>query len=448
MSDNKNDFSRRDFMKLSSLTAATLAVGAGAAMSGRAEAAMVNVHGKADLPKAKGPRLVVVGGGTSGLTIAKYAKKANPKLDVVLVEKRDMYSSCFASNLLYSGNIDLEFLANYSFLDAAVNNKYTFFNATCTGLDRAGKKLMTSEGEIDYDFLCVAPGISYDYTRVGVKDPETEQALRMNYPGGFISPTEHVSIRQKVQGFEGGTFVVTVPSGNYRCLPGPFERACLIASAFKKNKVKGKVLVLDPNAAPLVKAQGFLAAFGELYKDVLEYKPNTKIEGIDLATKTIKGEFESFKFDDGTIYPGVRGSTLIEMLGLMDPKSPQKEALIDDHKYNFIGDDHVYVTGDARPMGFSKSANTANTEGRYVGKLIAARAQGKDIDWVSPETICYSMVNASPEEAISVSARYVYDNAKKQFGFSPDTTMDEHRDAAKGKRLREWCKGMYRDLFA
>jgi sulfide dehydrogenase [flavocytochrome c] flavoprotein subunit len=447
MSENRNDFSRRDFIKLSSLTAASLAVG-GCAATGPAQATMVGTSGKAPLPKAKGPRLVVLGGGTSGLTIAKYAKKAYSRFDVVLVEKRDMYSSCFASNLLYSGLINLEFLADHSFLDAAVNNKYTFFNATCTGLDRAAKKLVTDQGEIDYDFLVVAPGISYDYSRIGVNDPETEYALRQTYPGGFISPTEHVTIRQKVQGFEGGIFVVTVPGGNYRCLPGPYERACMVAAAFKKNKVKGKVLVLDHNPNITIKAGGFKAAFSELYKDYIEYKPSIEIKGVDIEKRLIKTEFDTIKFDDATIYPGARGSTLIQALGLMDPKSPQKEALIDDHKYNFVGDDHVYVTGDSRPMGFSKSANTANTEGKYVAKVLAARAQGKDIDWVSPETICYSMVNADPAEAISVSARYVYDAQKKAFGFSPDTSMDEKRDTAKGNRCMEWHKGMYRDLFA
>jgi sulfide dehydrogenase [flavocytochrome c] flavoprotein subunit len=447
MTRNTKDISRRDFFKLSGAVAAATAAG-GVALSSPVQAAMVGTNGKANLPKAKGPRLVVVGGGTSGLTIAKYAKKNYPKFDVVLVEKRHMYSSCFASNLLYSGVISLEFLADHSFLDAAVNNKYTFFNATCTGLDRASRKLYTSEGEIDYDYLVVAPGISYDYARIGVTDPDTEYALRQNYPGGFISPTEHITIRQKVQGFEGGTFVITVPGGNYRCLPGPYERACMVAAAFKKNKVKGKVLVLDHNANFTIKAGGFSAAFKELYGDYIEYKPSMEIKGVDVEKRIIKTEFDTVKFDEATIYPGVRGSVLIEMLGLMDPKSPQKEALIDDHKYNFVGDDRVYVTGDSRPMGFSKSANTANTEAKYVAKLLAARAQGKDIDWVSPETICYSMVNANPSEAISVSARYVYDNAKKAFGFSPDTTMDEKRDTAKGNRLMEWNKGMYRDLFA
>ena len=447
MSGNGNDLSRRGFFKLSGALAATTAV-AGMAATAPAQAAMVGNNGKAPLPKAKGPRLVIVGGGTSGLTIAKYAKREYAKFDVVLVEKRDMYSSCFGSNMWYAGVVNLEFLAAHSFLDAAVNNKYTYFNATCTGLDRAGKKLMTDRGEIDYDFLVIAPGISYDYSRIGVTDPETTFALRQQYPGGFISPTEHVTLRDKVVGFEGGTFVVTVPGGNYRCLPGPYERACMIASAFKKSKVKGKVLVLDHNAKPTIKAEGFLTAFSELYKDVIEYKPSSEIKGVDVDKKIIKTEFDSIKFDDAAIYPGVRGSHLIEALGLVDPKSPQKEALVDPLKYNVVGDPHVYVTGDSRPQPFSKSANTANTEGKYVAKVLAARAQGKDIDWYSPETICFSMVNANPLEAISVDAGYVYDPAKG-FGFNMATIkMDEKRDAAKGRACIEWAKGMYRDLFA
>ncbi|MDD5249178.1 MAG: FAD/NAD(P)-binding oxidoreductase [Rhodocyclaceae bacterium] len=448
MNDNSNDLSRRNFIKFGGVAAASIAAVGASTMSQSAQAAMVGTKGKANLPKAKGPRLVVVGGGTSGLTIAKYVKKANPKLDVVLVEKRDMYSSCFASNLLYSGMISLEFLADHSFLDAAVNNKYTFFNATVTGLDRAARKLMTNEGEIDYDYLVVAPGIHYDYSRIGVTDPEVEFMLRQNAPGGFVSPTEHITIRDKVRNFEGGTFVITVPGGNYRCLPGPYERGCMVAAAFKKNKVKAKVLVLDHNPNFTIKAAGFSAAYKELYGDYIEYKPSSAIKSVDPVKKVITTEFDTINYDEATIYPGVRGSRLLEALGLMDPKSPQKEALIDDHKYNFPGDDRVYVTGDSRPMGFSKSANTSNTEAKYVAKLIAARSLGKEIDWVSPETICYSMCNAEPGEAISVSARYVYDNAKKAFGFSPDTTMDEHRDVAKGNRLIEWNKGMYRDLFA
>ena len=239
----------------------------------------------------------------------------------------------------------------------------------------------------------VAPGISYDYSRIGVNDPETEYALRQTYPGGFISPTEHVTIRQKVQGFEGGIFAITVPGGNYRCLPGPSSGPAWSPPRSRRTKSRARYWS-STSTEHHHQGRGFKAAFSELYKDYIEYKPSIEIKGVDIEKRLIKTESDTIKFDDATIYPGARGSTLIQALGLMDPKSPQKEALIDDHKYNFVGDDHVYVTGDSWPMGFSKSANTANTEGKYVAKVLAARAQGKDIDWASPETICYSMVNA------------------------------------------------------
>ncbi len=446
--NNNPKLSRRNFFKMSG-AATLLAAGTGTLGPIPAGAAtlMIGNGTKANLPKAKGPRLVIVGAGTSGLTIAKYAKMTYPKFDVVLVEKRDMYSSCFSSNLLYADLVSLEFLANHSFLDAARHGQYIFFNATCTGLDRSSRKLITNMGEINYDYLVLAPGIDYDYSRIGVNDIEAETLLRNNYPAGWIMPTEHISIRNKVRTFNGGLFVQTVPSGNYRCLPAPYERACMIAAYFKKHKIKGKVLVLDFSPDITIKARGFHAAFDELYKDYIQYEPSTDIKNVDVINKTINTEFDSYQFDDAAIYPGVRGARIIENFGLLDPRSTQKEAHIDAFKYNIIGDEHVYVTGDSRPMGYSKSANTANTEGKYVAKLIAAHVQGKTVDWESPRTLCFSMVNAAPMEAISVDARYSYDPEKQSFDFS-NTKLDENRDHSKGLAALAWAQGIYSDLFS
>jgi sulfide dehydrogenase [flavocytochrome c] flavoprotein subunit len=348
------------------------------------------------------------------------------------------------------GIINLEFLAGHSFLDAAVNNGYTFFNATVTGLDRASRTLATSEGDVNYDFLVLAPGISYDFDKIGVKDVETMTAVRQMYPGGFISPMEHVTLKRKVQEFEGGVFVQTVPSGNYRCLPGPYERACLMAAWIKKNGIKGKVVILDANPDVTIKKQGFHAAFDELYKGIIEYKPGQAITGVDVEKKVLKTEFDSFHFDEASIYPNVRGNVLIEHLGLLAPstKSGQKEANVDTRFYNLIGDPRVYVTGDSRPHPYSKSANTSNTEGQFMAKVLAARAQGKEIPWQSPETVCYSMTNAFPPEAIKVDAKYVYDAGKDAItGFSPDTKTWEVRDQAMGRAYLEWAQGIYRDMF-
>lgn len=443
---HKNKLSRRGFIKLSG---AALAAGAVGGLPSMAEAAPKGVSAgkKAYLPKAKGPRVVVVGGGVSGLTIAKYLKQENPKFDVVLVEKRALYTSCFSSNLWYADIIDLEFLT-HSFLDAAKDGGYIFFNATCIGVDRAGRKVHTDQGEIAYDYLVLAPGIDYDYARIGVNDPETEYRLRTEYPAGFMMGTEHVSIKRKIQNFKGGIFVQTVPGGNFRCKPAPYERTCMIASYFKKHKIKGKVLVLDNNPDIAVKKAGFQAAFDELYKDYVEYVPSVNITGVDADTKTIRTEFDSYTFDEAAIYPGVRASRLIEAAGVMDAKSPQKEARIDVLKYHVPGDPRVYVTGDSRPMGFPKSAHLANSEGKYVAKVIAAHEAGRDLTWASPASLCYSMVNTEPKEAISMWVSFNYDSNAKTFSPAKESTgTDEKRDVAKGAATLDWAKALYGDLF-
>jgi sulfide dehydrogenase [flavocytochrome c] flavoprotein subunit len=259
--------------------------------------------------------------------------------------------------------------------------------------------------------------------------------------------SEHLSIKNKLAEFEGGVFVLTVPVGNYRCLPAPYERTCMVAAIFKKQKIKGKVLLLDGNPDITIKRDGFHHAFNELYKDIVDYQPRARITSVDVAGKTIKTEFDSYKFDDGAIYPRVRASRLIETLGLVNPESKQFEANIDVFKYHIIGDEHVYVTGDSRPMPYSKSGNTSNSEAHYVAKVIAAHAQGKEIPWQSPHTVCYSGVKIDPLESISVDAYYKYHKDTKTFSFDR-VTMVQKWSPDRGQANLEWARGLYRDMFA
>ncbi len=435
---------RRQFMRMSGGGAAAVAAGAATLAAVRpAAAAQSGRTGRpAELPAATGPRCVVVGGGSSGVTIAKYLKKENPAFDVVLVEPNATYMSCFLSNLWLDDLISLETL-QHSYIDAARNGGYVWLQGKLIDLDRETKRAFTSEGYIDYQYIVLAPGIDYNYAAFGLDDPALAIACAQNFPAGFKPGSEHLSIRRKLAEFEGGTFLLTVPTGNYRCLPAPYERACMIANYFQKNSIAGKIVLLDPNAQPFApKAPGFLAAFSELYGDIIDYQPSTTIQSVDPLGKTVTTDFDTISFDDAAIYPRVRAAKLIEDLGLNDPNSPQMEADIDTFKYWAKGDHTCYVTGDCRPMAYSKSGNTANTEGHYVARLIAAVEAGRDIDWESPQTICYSMVNGTPEEAIVVKARY----NKEDFTFT-DVELDNTRSAAVAAAAREWGEGLYRDMF-
>lgn len=442
---------RRSFLKATGLTTVAAATGGVGAVgfTGAAAAAPAVATGqagsKAELPKAKGPRVVVVGGGWSGLTLAKYLRKENPEFDVVMIDRHALFMSCPMSNLWLADVVDLEFL-QHSYVDAAKNNGYTFFNATVIDADRENRRVYTEQGYIDYDYLVLAPGIDYDYSRIGVTDIDDIFRLKTHYPAGFMPGSEHLSIKNKLAYFTGGTFLLTVPSGNYRCLPAPYERSCMVASIFKKENIKGKVVLLDANPDITIKKEGFHNAFNNLYKGVIEYYPSTKIISVDVAKKQASTDFETYTFDDAAIYPGVRAHQLIETLGLVNPDSPQKEANIDVLKYNVKGDERVYVAGDARPMPFSKSGNTANSEAKYVAKVIAARAAGNDIEWRSPNTICYSAVTTDPLQSISVDARYKYDPDNQSFAFDKVKMFQEWSEAA-GEANLEWARGLYRDMI-
>jgi len=450
--------SRRSALKFSGVAAAAIAV-AGCTSKSSPEAAagassaapLVGVGSKAPIGEAKGPRVVVVGGGWSGLSVAKYTKKYAPNADVVLIEQRKSFMSGPVSNLWVVGATDLEFIS-HDYLQAARENKYTYFNATVVGVDKVNKVVKTSNGDMGYDYLVLAPGIDYDYSG-WTTDPVEELRLKTDYPAGFIPGSETMTLRTKVQDFEGGVFIQTVPGGNYRCLPAPYERTCLIADYFKREGIKGKVLLLDENSGITIKAEGFGSAFKELYGDYVEYRPSTKIAKIDMDRKVVITDFdEEIPFDDGSFYPHVRGGKLLEIAGVAkDSPFNKMEANIDPFTYEVIGEKNIWCSGDVRPMGFSKSGNTSNSEGHYVAKVIAGRINGKDTKWESPLTVCYSAVAIDPTLAISVNAGYAYNEETKGFAFANASTNEIWAGKTgknNGKALFEWAKGMYRDMFA
>ncbi|HER26699.1 MAG TPA: NAD(P)/FAD-dependent oxidoreductase [Rhodospirillales bacterium] len=451
---SSNKLSRREFGKLT--TGGIAIIGAGAGAGGLiiapavASAAITQTVGRAaDLPAAKGRRVVVVGGGWSGLTIAKYLKVNDPKLDVVLIERRAMFMSHPMSGLWLADKINLETLT-YSYLDGARHNDYIYFNAGLIDIDRTARKAYTDQGWLAYDDLVLAPGVDYDYASFGVTDPDDINKLMTRYPAGYVSGSEHLTLYNKVHDFKGGDFVLTAPPGIFRCSAAPYERACMIASVFKRDGIKGRVVLIDPREEPAVEAEGFLAAFAELYVDYIEYMPSSVIESIDVGGKTITTGFDDIEFEDAAIYPRIRGARLLEQLGLMDPKSSQKEAAMDPLTYNArtngSNEENIYIAGDCRPMPFSKSANTAWTEGMYLAKLIAARANGKEIPWESPHTLCYSVVNTQPLEAVMVSGKYKFDSASGQWEHNENFAINQ-RDEEKGAKALSWGRDRLRDMF-
>jgi NADPH-dependent 2,4-dienoyl-CoA reductase/sulfur reductase-like enzyme len=400
---------------------------------------------RAAVPAARGARVVVVGGGWSGLTLAKYLRRFNPAFDVILIDRQSAFVSFPVSNAWLADQVDLDFLS-HSFFDAANNHDYHFMQATVLGFDRDSRRIYTEAGYVDYDYLVLAPGIEYDYPRIGVEDSEAQNLLFHRYPGGYVTSSELLTIKHKIQRFRGGTFVLTVPSGEYRCTAAPYERACMVAAVFKRQRVRAKILLLDMNSGIKIKQAGFARAFEQLYGDYIEYLPSSLISNVDIEGRRIETEFDEYDFDDAIIYPPVRSSSLIEEAGLADPKSPQKAAKTDPFRYHLVDDERVYVTGDSRSQPFSKGGHTAHSEAQYVAEVIAAHALGHEVQWRSPQTMCFSAVDIEPLRAMSIITYYKYNQQSGLFAFDR-THLIEKWDTQGGQASLAWAEGMYRDMF-
>jgi len=442
--------SRRKALQISAVMATTTAI-SGCAKATTATPTKLTQPKKdvmAALPDAKGPRVVVVGGGWSGLSIAKYTKLFAPTADIILVEQRQEFISCPMSNLWLVDKVDLEYLT-HDYLQAARENNYTYFHATATGLDKKNRTLHTSDGDIDFDYLVFAPGIDYDYSR-WTDDIAFETRLRQEYPAGFIPGSEHLTLKNKIKNFKGGNFILTVPSGNYRCLPAPYERACIIADYFKQNKLKAKVILLDENNAITIKKQGFQSAFDELYADYIDYRPNTKIESINLEDKVVETEFEEISFEDAAFYPHVRGAKILERAGIAKDAKNMLEGDINPLTYEVMGEKDIFITGDSRPMGFSKSGNTSNSEGQFFAQLLAQKInKSTPLKWQSPTTTCFSVISTEPERAIYIYTQYAYNKTDKSFSFNETLSSEDWKKdgLVNGSSVYDWADALYADMF-
>ncbi|HKJ50334.1 MAG TPA: FAD/NAD(P)-binding oxidoreductase [Gammaproteobacteria bacterium] len=438
--------SRRRFLQSGGVVlAGSLLGGAKAADPAGTPPAIQKILRRAEAGASSGTRVIVVGGGWSGLTMAKYLKRFNPAFDITLIDRQQYFVSFPLSNPWLADQLSLDFLS-HSFFDAANNHGYRFLQADMLGLDRESRRVYTDQGYLEYDYLVLAPGVEYDYTRIGIDDPAQQQRLFQHYPGGFVAGSELLTIKRKVESFNGGTFLLNVPNGDYRCSAAPYERACMIAAIFKRRRLRAKILLLDMNPGITIKAEGFQRAFDELYGDYIEYLPSSEISGVDIDGRRLETTFDEYPFDDAVIYPPVRASSLIEAAGIDNPKDPQKAPLTDPFRYHLIGDERIYVTGDSRSQPFSKGGHTAHSEAQYVAEVIAAHALGREAVWRSPQTMCFSAVDINPLESMSIITYYRFDEHSGQFAFDR-THLVDHWDPQGGQASLAWAEGMFDDMF-
>ena len=245
---------------------------------------------------------------------------------------------------------------------------------------------------------------------------------------------------------QNGIFVMTIPKAPYRCPPGPYERACLVANYFKKAKPKSKVLVLDANEEITSKKALFTKAF-EKYAGILEYRPNSELREVDAAGRTAILEFDKVKADVLNVVPPQRAGDIAAKSGLKLINNRWVD--IDWLTYESVNTPGVHVLGDAifPAPTMPKSGHMANQHAKVAAAAILRLLAGEAPN-PTPVVMntCYSFVDS--KNVIHVTSVHQYDAEKKTVLPVPGSGgVSAAANEIEGKAAMAWARNIWADML-
>ena len=349
-------------------------------------------------------RVLVIGGGFGGATAAK---------DVVLVEPAAAFVSCPMSNLVLGGTKLLrDITVPYDRL--VRQHGVRIVNDRVSGIDTAKRMAqLASGGSIRYDKLVLSPGVEMMWDGVaGLREANAQGQVLQAWKAG----AETAALRRQLETLpDGGVFAIAIPEAPYRCPPGPYERACMVASYFKAAKPKSKVLILDANQDVTSKPALFKKAWAELYAGMVEYRPQHKATAVDAARKTVKFEIQDdVRADVLNVLPPMRAGAIAVQTGLAN--SNARWCNVNYLNFESTAAPNVHVIGDAIQVApaMPKSGHMANSHAKVVAAAIVAELNGWDIDPAPMLTnTCYSFVDTT--RAVHVASVHEYVAAERTF---------------------------------
>lgn len=390
-------------------------------------------------------RVVVIGGGFAGMTCARTLKQLSPSVDVILVEPKTSYTACPFSNLVVGNQRSIS-SQTFSY-SAAVAGGVTHIAQQAIDIDPVIAKVTLANGqELFYDKLVMAPGISFNFDAL----PGYDESVTQLMPHAWLAGSQTTLLARQVQNMrDGGTFVMAVPDNPFRCPPGPYERASLVANYLKMHKPKSKLLILD-SKDKFSKQSLFKAAWKSEFGDLIEWqglKDGARVISVDSKTMTLNTDFDQIKADVANVIPPQRAGKIARITGITNASGwcPIKAATFESSQ---VAD--IHVIGDAAiANAMPKSAFSANTQAKLCAIQISRLLRGEKPIESKLINTCYSLV--TPSYGISVAG--VYEPKEKQWlkikgagGISPRNASRDVR-RVESDYARHWFATITREVF-
>jgi len=397
---------------------------------------------------AKGAgKVVIVGGGAGGATVAHYVKKGAPDLDVTLIEAKPTYSSSFFSNLYLGGLRSLDSLnhdyAGLTKLGVKVVRDFA------TDVDSSVKVVKTrGGGSFEFDKLVLSPGIDMKYDSIPGYSREAAAVMPHAYT---TDGSQKELLKSQLDALpDGGTVIMVMPNNPFRCPPGPYERACMIAHQLKTKKPRSKLVVLDPKKA-FSKQPVFEEAIERYYKAFVELNLSNEFD--DFSVVRVDPKTREVETKDGTKWKGDVVNVIPQQrAGEIAIKAGCAEGdwcPINAENFSSAKVENIYVLGDASIASeMPRSAFSANSQAKVVAADILVELANKEKFPARFRNTCWSLV--APDDCIKVGANYAPKDGKLDPSGSFVSQRGEDATIRKQNFAESvaWYESITADMFA
>ena len=388
-------------------------------------------------------RVIVIGGGMAGTTVAKYLRLWGDGIEVTLVERMPTYTSNIMSSLVLTGQ---RTLSSLTYKYDTLRSKYgvtTVFGEVVAVDPVNAKVTLADKTVLTADRIVMAPGITFDEV------PGLGTSNRM--PHAWTAGPQTTLLAGQLSTMRaGGVAILTIPKTPYRCPPGPYERACLVADWLKVKKPGSKLIVLDANPDIVTEKDNFTSAFLGLHGSVIEYHNNAEVLSVDpVGMNLYTAGGGTFHGDVVNMIPRQRAGGLIAATGLNNATDGRFAGVnVLSYASTVAGASKVHIIGDSSATTQPKAGHVANQEAKVCADALSRILAGGSPD-AAPVTnsACFSTITST--KASWLHAMFQYDPVTGTMLAVPAATgASVGWDSDSFEDMGEWFSALMADTFA
>lgn len=324
-------------------------------------------------------RVVIVGGGQGGITVASRLRHAGID-DIAIVEPATEHYYQPLWTLVGGGLVDVAKSARPE--ASVIPRKARWIRDRCTAVNPDARVVTTDGGSrIGYDLLVMAAGIQLDWHAIaGMAEAVASPAVSSNYDVRLAPKTWQI-----MRDLRRGTALFTMPAGPIKCPGAPQKIAYLCADHWRRRGVLGDIRVVlvlpGPELFGIPAYAAVLAQAVERYG--IEVRFNTEVVSFDAAARRVTlldtrtGVKDTLDYDVAHVTPPQSAPDWVKSSPLAQPGNQRGFIDVDEHTLRHTRYPSVFALGDVADTPNAKTGAAVRRQAPVVAAGVLATLAGR-----------------------------------------------------------------------